>query len=102
MGVRILKGGMLTTVQDSLEEQDIRVKDSAYPELWTFVLLKLQTSYWTTRKMKQSSNLLLMGPTLEFTSETIISITGGDFQPTGQWKACRRCIQQFICIVEIS
>lgn len=30
MGVRILKGGMLTTVQD-LGEQDIRVKDSAYP-----------------------------------------------------------------------
>ena len=27
----------------------------------------------------------LMGPTLEFTSETIIAITGGEFPATGKW-----------------
>ena len=30
MGIRVLKGGMMTTVQD-LEEQDTRVRDLVYP-----------------------------------------------------------------------
>ena len=42
----------------------------------------------------------LIGPTLEFTSETIISITGGDFRPQINGKPAKM-YTQFICIVEI-
>ncbi len=78
MGIRILKGGMLTTVQDSgrpgYQSQGFGVSGvmDAAPS-------KLPIFFWIIRKMKQFSNSLFLDPTLEFTSETIIAITGGDF-----------------------
>lgn len=59
MGIRILKGGMLTTVQDS-GRPAIRARGSAYLVLWTAAPSKLPIFFWIIRKMKQFSNSLFL------------------------------------------
>ena len=81
MGVRILKGGMLTTVQDlgrtGYQSQGFSV--SGVMDVRSFKIANLLLDNPENEAVLEFT---LMGPTLQFTSETIIAITGGDFQPT--------------------
>lgn len=80
MGIRILKGGMLTTVQDSgrpgYQSQGFGV--SGVMDRRSFKIANLLLDNPENEAVLEFT---LLGPTLEFTSETIIAITGGDFQP---------------------
>ncbi len=81
MGIRILKGGMLTTVQDlgrtGYQSQGISV--SGVMDVRSFKLANLLLDNPENEAVLE---ITLIGPTLEFTSASIISITGGDFSPT--------------------
>lgn len=80
MGIRVLKGGMLTTVQDlgrtGYQSQGFSV--SGVMDVRSFKLANLLIDNPENEAVLEFT---LIGPTLEFTSETIIAITGGDFQP---------------------
>ena len=56
MGIRVLKGGMMTTVQD-LGRTGYQSQGFSVSGVRMFVLLRLQISCWITRKMKQFLNL---------------------------------------------
>ncbi len=85
MGIRILKGGMLTTVQDlgrtGYQSQGINV--SGVMDVRSF---KIANLILDNPENEAVLEFTLIGPTLEFTSTSIISITGGDFQPTVNGK----------------
>lgn len=80
MGFRVLKGGMLTTVQDlgrtGYQSQGFGV--SGVMDVRSFKIANLLLDNPENEAVLEFT---LMGPILEFTSETIIAITGGDFQP---------------------
>jgi len=80
MGVRILKGGMLTTVQDlgrtGYQSQGFGVSGVMDERSFRIANLLLDNA-----ENEAVMEFTLIGPTLEFTSETIIAITGGDFRP---------------------
>ena len=81
MGIRILKGGILTTVQDlgrtGYQSQGFGV--SGVMDVRSFRIANLLLDNLENEAVLEFT---LIGPTLEFTDTTIISITGGDFQPT--------------------
>ena len=81
MGIRVLKGGMMTTVQDlgrtGYQSQGFSV--SGVMDVRSFKIANLLLDNPENEAVLEFT---LIGPTLEFTSETIISITGGDFR----WK----------------
>ena len=80
MGIRILKGGMLTTVKDGgrtgYQSQGFSVAGVMDARSFKIANLLLDNP-----ENEAVLEFTLIGPTLEFTSETIIAITGGDFQP---------------------
>ena len=80
MGFRVLKGGMLTIVQDlgrtGYQSQGFSV--SGVMDVRSFKIANLLLDNPENEAVLEFT---LMGPSLEFTSETIIAITGGDFQP---------------------
>jgi len=80
MGVRVLKGGMLTTIQDigrtGYQSQGIGVSGVMDERSFHIANLLLDNP-----ENEAVMEFTLIGPSLEFTSETIIAITGGDFQP---------------------
>ena len=80
MGVRVLKSGIMTTVQDlgrtGYQSQGFSV--SGVMDVRSFKIANLLLD---NPENEAVIEFTLMGPTLEFTSETIIAITGGDFQP---------------------
>ena len=80
MGIRVLKGGMMTTVQDlgrtGYQSQGFSV--SGVMDVRSFKIANLLLDNPENEAVLEFT---LIGPTLEFTSETIISITGGDFRP---------------------
>ena len=80
MGFRVLKGGMLATVQDlgrtGYQSQGFSV--SGVMDVRSFKIANLLLDNPENEAVLEFT---LMGPSLEFTSETIIAITGGDFQP---------------------
>ena len=79
MGIRVLKGGMMTTVQDlgrtGYQSQGFSV--SGVMDVRSFKIANLLLDNPENEAVLEFT---LIGPTLEFTSETIISITGGDFR----------------------
>lgn len=81
MGIRVLKSGMMTTVQDlgrtGYQSQGFSV--SGVMDVRSFKIANLLLDNPENEAVLEFS---LIGPTLQFTSETIIAITGGDFQPT--------------------
>ena len=81
MGIRILKGGMLTTVQDlgrtGYQSQGFGV--SGVMDVRSFRIANLLLDNPENEAVLEFT---LIGPTLEFTATSIIAITGGDFQPT--------------------
>lgn len=80
MGIRILKSGMLTTVQDGgrygYQSQGFSVAGAL--DIRSFKIANLLLDNPENEAVLEFT---LIGPTLEFTSETIIAITGGDFSP---------------------
>ena len=81
MGIRVLKGGMQTTVQDlgrtGYQSQGFSVAGAM--DVRSFKIANLLLDNPMNEAMLEFT---LIGPTLEFTSATIIAITGGDFSPT--------------------
>ncbi|MFC3927520.1 5-oxoprolinase subunit C family protein [Streptococcus caprae] len=81
MGIRILKPGLMTTVQDmgrnGYQSQGFGV--SGVMDVRSFRIANLLIDNPENEAVLEFS---LVGPTLEFTQDTIIAITGGDFQPT--------------------
>ena len=81
MGFRVLKAGMLTTVQDlgryGYQSQGISV--SGVMDVRSFKIANLLLD---NPENEACLEITLIGPTLQFTSATIIAITGGDFDPT--------------------
>ena len=81
MGIRILKGGMLTTVQDGgrygYQSQGFSV--AGVMDMRSFKIANLLIDNPENEAVLE---ITLIGPTLQFTSDTIIAITGGDFGPT--------------------
>ena len=80
MGVRILKAGMLTTVQDlgRMGYLNQGIGTSGVMDVRSFKIANLLLDNPENEAVLEFT---LMGPTLEFTTDTIIAITGGDFTP---------------------
>ena len=81
MGIRVLKSGMLTTVQDlgrvGYQSQGFSV--AGVMDVRSFKIANLLVDNPENEPVLEFT---LIGPTLEFTSDTIIAITGGNFNPT--------------------
>ncbi len=81
MGIRILKAGMMTTVQDlgrtGYQSQGFPV--AGVMDVRSFRIANLLLDNPENEAVLEFT---LIGPTLEFTADTLIAITGGDFQPT--------------------
>ncbi|MCL2077781.1 MAG: biotin-dependent carboxyltransferase family protein [Oscillospiraceae bacterium] len=80
MGIRVLKPGLLTTIQDlgrtGYQSQGFGVSGVMDTRSFRIANLLLDNP-----ENEAVIEFTLSGPVLEFTSETIIAITGGDFQP---------------------
>lgn len=81
MGIRILKGGMLTTVQD-LGRTGYQSQGFSVAGVMDVRSFKIANLLLDNPENEAVLEFTLIGPTMEFTSATIIAITGGDFQPT--------------------
>ena len=81
MGIRILKAGMLTTVQD-LGRNGYQSQGFSVAGVMDVRSFKIANLLLDNPENEAVLEFTLIGPTLEFTSATIIAITGGDFQPT--------------------
>lgn len=81
MGVRILKGGMCTTIQDFGRTgwQNLGIRVCGVMDRRSFRIANLLLDNPENEAVMECT---LIGPTLEFTSSMIISVTGGDFRPT--------------------
>lgn len=86
MGIRILHPGLMTTIQDGgrsgYQSQGFSV--SGAMDSRSFRLANLLLDNPTDEAVLEFS---LVGPSLAFTQDTIIAITGGDFQPKRQGQA---------------
>lgn len=80
MGIRIIKGGLLTTVQD-LGRNGYQSQGFGVSGVMDARSFKIANLLIDNPENEAVLEFTLMGPVLEFTSETIIAITGGDFQP---------------------
>ncbi|MBE6002514.1 MAG: biotin-dependent carboxyltransferase family protein [Lachnospiraceae bacterium] len=80
MGFRVIKGGLLTTVQDlgrsGYQSQGFNV--GGVMDRRSFRIANLLLDNPENEAVLECT---LIGPTLEFTSDQIIAITGGDFRP---------------------
>ncbi|MCD8084415.1 MAG: biotin-dependent carboxyltransferase family protein [Clostridiales bacterium] len=80
MGIRIIKAGMMTTVQDlgrtGYQSQGFPVSGVMDRRSFTIANLLIDNP-----ENEAVLEFTLIGPTLEFTADTIVAITGGDFQP---------------------
>lgn len=81
MGIRILKGGMLTTVQD-LGRTGYQSQGFSVAGVMDVRSFKIANLLLDNPENEAVLEFTLIGPNLEFTSATIIAITGGDFTPT--------------------
>ena len=81
MGFRVLKAGIQTTIQDlgryGYQSQGISVSGAMDVRSFKIANLLLDNP-----ENEAELEICLMGPTLQFTSATIIAVTGGDFSPT--------------------
>lgn len=81
MGIRVLKSGMMTTVQD-LGRTGYQSQGFSVAGVMDVRSFKIANLLLDNPENEAVLEFTLIGPTLEFTSATIIAITGGDFQPT--------------------
>ena len=80
MGVRVLKGGMLTTIQD-LGRTGYQSQGFGVSGVMDVRSCRIANMLLDNPENEAVMEFTLIPPKLEFTSETIIAITGGDFQP---------------------
>jgi len=80
MGVRMLKAGMLTTVQD-LGRTGYQNQGIGTSGVMDVRACKIANLLLDNAENEAVIEFTLIGPTMEFTSDTIIAITGGDFEP---------------------
>lgn len=80
MGIRILKPGMMTTVQD-LGRTGYQSQGFAVSGVMDVRSFKLANLLLDNPENEPVLEITLIGPSMQFTSATIIAITGGDFQP---------------------
>jgi len=80
MGVLVLKAGMLTSIQDlgRFGYQNQGIGTSGVMDVRSFKIANLLLD---NPENEAVIEFTLIGPTLEFTTDTIIAITGGDFSP---------------------
>jgi biotin-dependent carboxylase-like uncharacterized protein len=81
MGIRVLKPGMLTTVQD-LGRTGYQSQGFSVAGVMDVRSFKIANLLLDNPENEAVLEITLIGPTIQFTSATIIAITGGDFQPT--------------------
>ncbi len=81
MGIRIIKAGMMTTVQD-LGRTGYQSQGFPVAGVMDVRSFKIANLLLDNPENEAVLEFTLIGPTLEFTSDTLIAITGGDFQPT--------------------
>lgn len=81
MGIRIIKAGMLTTVQD-LGRTGYQSQGFPVAGVMDVRSFKIANLLLDNPENEAVLEFTLIGPTLEFTADTLIAITGGDFQPT--------------------
>lgn len=86
MGVQFLKGGLHTTVQDMGRNgyQNSGFSVSGVMDKRSFMIANILVDNPENEAVLE---FLMIGPTLKFTSDTIISITGGNFSPTINGKS---------------
>jgi len=80
MGIRIIKAGMLTTVQD-LGRTGYQSQGFSVAGVMDVRSFKIANLLVDNPENEAVLEFTLIGPTLEFTSDTIIAITGGNFNP---------------------
>ena len=80
MGIRILKRGMLTTVQD-LGRTGYQSQGFGVSGVMDVRSSKIANLLLDNPVDEAVLEFTLIGPKIQFTSETIIAITGGDFVP---------------------
>lgn len=80
MALRVLKAGMLTSIQDlgRFGYQNQGIGTSGVMDVRSFKIANLLLDNPENEAVLEFT---MIGPTLEFTSDTIIAITGGDFEP---------------------
>lgn len=88
MGIRVLKSGMLTTVQD-IGRTGYQSQGFSVAGVMDVRSFKIANLLLDNPENEAVLEFTLIGPTLEFTSETIIAITGGDFTPTINGKTAK-------------
>jgi len=93
MGIRVLKPGMLTTVQD-LGRTGYQSQGFGTSGVMDVRSFKIANLLLDNPENEAVLEFTLIGPTIEFTSETIIAVTGGDFQP----KVNRKPIKMYTAI----
>jgi len=80
MGIRVIKPGMLTTIQD-LGRPGYQSQGFGVSGVMDTRSFKIANLLLDNPENEAVIEFTLIGPTIEFTSETIIAITGGDFRP---------------------
>lgn len=81
MGIIFQNGGLLTTIQDAgrLGYQRYGLGVSGAVDVHAYIYANILVG---NRKNEAVLEVTLLGPTIEFTSATVIAITGGDLSPT--------------------
>ena len=80
MALRVLKAGLLTSVQD-LGRTGYQNQGIGTSGVMDVRSCKIANLLLDNAENEAVLEFTLIGPTLEFTSDTIIAITGGDFSP---------------------
>ena len=80
MGFRVLKGGLLTTVQD-LGRTGYQSQGFSVGGVMDTRAFRLANLLLDNPENEAVLEITLLGPELEFTAPTVIAVTGGDFSP---------------------
>ncbi len=86
MGIRVIKPGMLTTVQD-LGRTGYQSQGFSVAGVMDVRSFKIANMLLDNPENEPVLECTMIGPTLEFTSDTIIAITGAKFAPKVNGKA---------------
>lgn len=89
MSIRIIKGGLLTTVQDLGRKgyQRYGVSVSGVVDEYSCVIANILVGNDDGEAVLEST---LMGPEIQFTTDTVIAVTGGDLSPCLNGKKLQR------------
>jgi len=80
MGIKVLKSGLLTTIQDAGRRgyQRFGMAVSGSVDVHSYIYANILVGNEPTEAVLEAT---LMGPTIEFTSPSVIAITGGNLTP---------------------